>query len=241
MSDVFIVNNFHGSSSCAFNLYAEGRCLISDTLRQNIVWEKYLHNVFDQYIDKESIVLEGGCHVGSHTMKLGFLAAHVYAFEPLPSSHELLAKNILVNQLENVSLRQMALSDQCSTARYGWSADGNPGASGLDGNPMGLPEWSGRPAEEIQVITTTIDDLNLEKLDFIKLDIEGYEPLAIKGGLATISKFLPTITMEVWSDHSGVLDLNRPKEIFPELFEMGYLYAQIGATPDFLFIHQSRV
>ena len=239
--DKVIVENFHGNNSCLFYLYDEEKCVISDVLRKNTVWEKYLHNVFEQYITADSVVLEGGCHVGSHTMKLASLAGFVHAFEPLPSSYELLSKNIFENKFGNVCLHKFALSDRISTSRYGWSADGNPGASGLDSNPMGLPGWCQKPVEEIVVETTTIDELGLEKLDFIKLDIEGYEPLAIKGGLKTISKCMPVITMEVWSDHSGSLDLNRPREVFPDLFDMGYRYGQIGNSPDFIFIHESQL
>ncbi len=236
-----VVENFHKNNSCAFYLYDKGKCVISDVLRKNAIWEKYLHDVFEQYIGCNSVVLEGGCHVGSHTMKLASLAGFVHAFEPLPSSYELLSKNIVENKFENICLHKYALSDCVSTSRYGWSADGNPGASGLDCNPMGLPDWCKKPVDEIVVETTMIDELALEKLDFIKLDIEGYEPLAIKGGLKTISRCLPVITMEVWSDHSGGLDLNRPREVFPDLFEMGYRYGRIGASPDFIFIHKSKL
>ena len=84
--DKVIVENFHESNSCLFYLYDEGKCVISDVLRKNTVWEKYLHNVFEQYITADSVVLEGGCHVGSHTMKLASLAGFVHAFEPLPLS-----------------------------------------------------------------------------------------------------------------------------------------------------------
>ena len=49
------------------------------------------------------------------------------------------------------------------------------------------------------------------------------------------------ITMEAWSDHSGSLDLNRPREVFPDLFDMGYRYGQIGNSPDFIFIHESQL
>ena len=106
---------------------------------------------------------------------------------------------------------------------------------------MGLPGWCQKPVDEIVVETTTIDQLALKKLDFIKLDIEGYEPLAIKGGLKTISRCLPIITMEVWSDHLGSLDPNRPREVFPDLFNMGYRNGQIGNSPDFIFIHESHL
>jgi hypothetical protein len=46
------------------------------------------------------------------------------------------------------------------------------------------------------VEVTTIDSLGLERLDFIKLDVEGYECAALAGGLGTIQKHRPYIWVE---------------------------------------------
>lgn len=241
MGSLCVVDDYHNGIPCEFNLYEKGSCFISDHLRMNRVWEKYLHNVFDRYVGSDSVVIEGGCHVGSHTLKLAYLSRHVHAFEPLPSSFSLLSKNKEINQMDNITLHKKALSDVQGVARYGWSTPSNPGASGLADNPMGLPSWSGECSEEVEVEVTTIDALKLDKLDFIKLDIEGYEPLAIQGGMATIASFMPIITMEIWSDHFGNLDINHPKTIFKNLLDLGYVYGQIGSSPDFLFVPSSRL
>jgi FkbM family methyltransferase len=57
-----------------------------------------------------------------------------------------------------------------------------------------------RLKKKIKILSITIDDLikklRIKKLDFIKMDIEGAEILALEGAKNTIRKFLPTIAME---------------------------------------------
>jgi FkbM family methyltransferase len=193
-----------------------------------------MHYIFTQYINKDSIVLEGGCHIGSHTLKLAMLSKHVYGFEPMPKSYELLEKNIKINNLYNVTLYKKGLADTTSTVTFEWIPNDNPGGAGLSHNPMGKPEWIEPTEDTRDVELTTIDLLNLDKLDFIKLDVEGYEELVIKGGIQTIKKFKPIIALEAWCNHTGGVDINYTKNIFSNLLNIGYTLEHIEG-PDFLF------
>ena len=106
---------------------------------------------------------------------------------------------------------------------------------GLDNNPMGIPSWINKTQTDIDVELITIDSLNLDKLDFIKIDVEGYEPLVIEGGINTIKKYKPIITLESWKDHYGSVDINYTKELFKNLLDIGYDIEHI-IGPDFLFV-----
>ena len=234
-TEVTTVDNYHDSKSCKFYLYEEGKCGISDLLRKNKIWESFMHDIFEKYINKESVVVEGGCHVGVHTLKLAYLSKHVHAFEPMPKSFELLNKNININNLNNITTYNKGLSDNFNKEYFDWIPENNPGGAGLTNNPMGRPEWISSPNKKIEVDVITIDSLNLDKLDFIKLDVEGYESLVINGGLKTIIKFRPVITMEVWSNHHAGVDINYTKKLFKNLLDLGYTCIHIQ-KPDFLFL-----
>ena len=86
----------------------------------------------------------------------------------------------------------------------------------------------------IEVDVVTIDSLNLSGLDFMKIDVEGFEINVINGGLKTIEKFKPTITLECWSNHNGGTSLEYTEELFKPLIEMGYKVSQIHSS-DYLF------
>lgn len=195
--------------------------LISDTVRHGDRWEPFLHEVFERYITKDSVVLEGGCHIGTHTMKLAQLAKTVYCFEPLDSSRSLLEENLTLNNLENVFVSNSGLSDELSSTSFAWVSKDNIGGAVLKNEGDDIP-------------LVTIDSLNLEQLDFIKLDIEGYEKKAILGGLETIKKFTPVITLECWDNYPNAT-LEHAQEEFKMLLDLGYEIEQIEHH-DFLFV-----
>ena len=231
-SNTYKVDNYNDNTPAYF--YIINNCIISNHIKNNVIWEKYMHELFEKFINKDSIVLECGCHIGSHTIKLASLCKQIYGFEPMIESYEILEKNIKLNNIENTIIYNKGVSNKIGTEKFLWIANGNPGHSGLDNNPMGRPNHHEQCNESIEVKTVTIDSLNLEKLDFIKMDIEGYEPLAIEGAMNTIKKCKPIITLEIYKDWSGVVDINYSKELFKNLLDIGYNIHHIHEA-DFLF------
>ncbi len=236
--DYITVNDYHENKDVKFYTYPLGMCCISDCLLQNHIWEKHMHYIFSTYITKDSVVIEGGCHIGTHTLKLSYLSSHVYGFEPMPKTYELLSKNIKVNDINNVTLFSKGLSNNIGKSKYQWICHNNPGGSGLENNLYGdLPEERNQliSDEIISVELITIDSLNLDKLDFIKLDIEGYEKYAIEGGINTIIKFKPVITLELFKSHAGDTDIEYTKQVFSNLVDIGYTIHQINGA-DYLLL-----
>ena len=230
--DIYKVDNYHNNSSALF--YVLNDCFISNIIKNNTIWEPHLHKVFEKYVNSNSVVIECGCHIGTHTIKLAKLCKKIYGFEPMPKTNYILNMNIYANKIENAVISDLGVSSQPGKTNFLWTSDGNPGASGLNNNPMGKPEYA-NIKDNIEVELTSIDSLNLDNLDFMKIDVEGYEQLVIKGGMVTISKFKPIIVMEVWKDHCGGVDINYTKDLFKELIDIGYTIDNIGG-PDFLFL-----
>jgi FkbM family methyltransferase len=230
----YSVENFHNNKTFLFATY--DNCIISNVIKKGNKWEPFMHTIFDKYITQDSIVLEGGCHIGTHTLKLASLCKHVHAFEPLPSSNKLLKYNLIINNINNVTLYSEGLSVNVGETEYEWVAKHNPGCAGLKNNPMGKIN-NCDINNVIKVSLTTIDKLELEKLDFIKLDVEGYESLVINGALNTIKKYKPIITLECWSSHKGTCCIEHTKTLFNNLIAIGYEIIQIdNKGPDFLFL-----
>jgi FkbM family methyltransferase len=230
------VKNYNGDESAFF--YVFRHCYIGYEIKAGKVWEPHLHKIFEQYINKESVVVEGGSHVGSHSVKLSKLCKELICFEPLKQSNSLLRKNLIRNNCNNVTVYNSGLSDKLSKTTFAWMPYGNVGASGLNDNPMGIPGGGAPNLEETEmyeVDLNNIDSLNLEKLDFIKLDVEGYEPRVINGAMNTIIKSRPVISLECWSDHYGGSDIEYTKSQFKMLLDIGYNIQQIGHS-DWLFL-----
>jgi hypothetical protein len=90
-----------------------------------------------------------------------------------------------------------------------------------------------------ECLTLSIDDLvvqrGLEKIDFVKLDIEGAEMNALKGASKTIKKFRPKLAIALY--HS-VEDFERIpillRELVPE-YELYFSHCSINAEESILF------
>jgi FkbM family methyltransferase len=232
-SECYQLDNYHDGTPAFF--YTLNGCIISSSIRNNIIWEKYLHDIFQMFLSKDSIAIECGCHIGVHTVKIAKLCKMVYGFEPMPDTNEILHKNLAINNIDNAVVFKTGVSNKPGKTKYGWIDKDNLGASGLDNNPMGKPDWATAMETTIDVELTTIDHLGLEKLDFMKIDVEGYEPCVIEGAMKTIKRCRPIIAMEVWKNHSGEIDIEYTRATFSTLLENDYEVKHI-AGPDFIFL-----
>jgi FkbM family methyltransferase len=133
-----------------------------------------------------------GANIGFFTLLGAHLVGEegaVVAFEPWPENVQQLQRNIALNHLGNVATVTAAVT--ASSGRGAFSLPDGRREAGRLGAESG---------SSIDVATTTIDaevEAGRRSPDVIKLDIEGAELDALRGGLATIAAVLPTLLVEV--------------------------------------------
>ncbi|MGF7160103.1 FkbM family methyltransferase [Rhodoligotrophos appendicifer] len=138
---------------------------------------------------KGGTFVDVGANIGNHTLYalLALDATKVIAFEPLPLAFSILEINIATNQLgDRATLRQMGLSNTDTLASF-TSPTNNLGGSRL----LERPDAGGIK------IGRGDDYLKDEKVDFIKIDTEGFEIQVLEGLVQTINKNKPVIFVEV--------------------------------------------
>jgi len=231
---VYTVDNYHENTPAHFLIQDKCIC-ISSVIKANSIWEPHLHKIFEKCVNSNSIVIECGCHIGTHTVKLAKICHTIYGFEPMPETNNILHINLGLNKIKNAIISSEGLSYEIGKTSFIWINKTNPGGSCLDNNPMGNPPNITDINQRIKVSLTTIDTLNLEKVDFIKIDVEGYEPYVIRGAMKTIEKCKPIIVMEVWKNYNCDIDMNYTKQLFQCLLDIGYTVEYIDG-PDFLFL-----
>ena len=129
------------------------------------------------------VAIDGGANVGAYTRILLERFATVWAFEPAPDTFEALSRNIEEwGFKDRVHLYPFALSDRIEKVRL----RGKFGHRSLSRRIIGAGD----------IPTMRIDDLELERLDFIKLDVEGYEVRALQGARETLLKHRPFVLFE---------------------------------------------
>lgn len=165
-------------------------------------------------IQQGDVIIDAGAYVGALTV---FMAAHagasrtVIAFEPDPLNAARLRANITLNNLENVTIIEKGL---WSHERHApWIA---PGSHIAQVSPDGKPGV-------YDVMLTSLDaalpPLNLPKLDFIKMDIEGAELAALEGSRTTLQAHHPNVAIASYHAHQGGVTAPYVEK---QLNELGY-------------------
>lgn len=174
--------------------YLPDLCLKQGELIQNRIFlergyfeQAHLNNI-KPYVKTDAVILDIGANIGNHT--LYFInecnASKVYAFEPVKSTFKILQKNIRLNKLEKcVCLQNIALGNSEGKARiiYADEAGGNMVEADNSGN----------------VVIKALDNIQiLEQIDFIKIDVEGYELNVLMGAKKILKLNHPLIMIEIF-------------------------------------------
>jgi FkbM family methyltransferase len=138
-----------------------------------------------------SVVLEIGAWLGAFTRSaLVQGAARVIAFEPEPINRSCFEQNFA---------REIAAGRVTVVAKAAWDAPGavkmaNLGPMNDEGSRKGFLVWEDGPVDaEAATIDSVVEQLGLDRVDFMNMDIEGNETRALRGARGTIQKFRPLI------------------------------------------------
>lgn len=157
------------------------------------------------------VVVEVGANIGALSVPI---AKHLgkdgrlYLFEPQPEAFDLLSRNLSQNDIQcDVSIKRAAVGDRV----------GEVGLQDVDYDAElfcigGVGVGSG--ARTVEMIR--LDDLNLQRLDFLKADVEGYEAQVLEGARETIKRCRPRLYVE--SDRP-----EKRAELLEIIDSMGYL------------------
>lgn len=170
------------------------------------------------HISPGSTVLDAGANIGNHTIFFSKVcqAGSVHAFEPMRLTYSLLQRNIALNSLQNVTAHNAALGAEPGTAKLLSYSSGNLGMSSVSYDGGIYP-------------VTTIDALRLERLDFVKIDVEGAHMEVLEGGRETLRRLKPKIWIELRPNRR---ELQSGDEL---LRSMGFRQARALSTTDFLY------
>jgi FkbM family methyltransferase len=164
----------------------------------------------------QPIVIDVGANLGTYTTWLARFAARqggsVYAFEPQRIVFQLLCGNLALNNIFNVQAEQLALGASETTL---WQAEADYDHSGssfgnfdLDGACDG---YKLNPSQRTRINVTTLDAYvsrnEIEKIDFVKVDVEGYELNVLEGAWQSIQRWRPHMILEHLKVPGGIPSL----------------------------------
>tara|TARA_B100001094_G_C18060055_1_gene734595 strand:+ start:204 stop:962 length:759 start_codon:yes stop_codon:yes gene_type:complete len=172
--------------------------LVKGVTKQHHVWMKFL---LRKFICSESIILDVGGHAGQYSKLFASLAPEgkVYSFEPGSYPRSILKLSMFLNRLKNVVVVGEGLGVVPGKLSLVTPVKDN-GVFRFGLAYIGSKENS-TSIEVEEVPVTTIDkfaiDFGLKSLDFIKIDVEGWEAQILRGGIKTIQRYCPTLLIEL--------------------------------------------
>ena len=181
-------------------IYNKNDTYIGASIREYGEWSSGEIEIIKQLLEPTDVVIELGSNIGSHTLPIAKIVTKglVYAFEPQNIIFENLCANISINSLTNCICEKLALSesikDNFHALFFDFSTPQNFGAFSLE---------TTKKNSNYPVSIQTLDNKfsNLKRLKLLKMDIEGMELNALKGGENLIKRTHPFLYFE--NDRKG--------------------------------------
>jgi FkbM family methyltransferase len=121
----------------------------------------------------DACVADCGANIGLATLMMSRLLpdGHIYAFEPSPTTAAILRENVALSGFRNIEVVEAALGEVDGTIRFTHAGFFSAGSHVT-------------PDGDIQVPVVSLDSFSEDRgisFDFLKIDVEGYEPWALSG------------------------------------------------------------
>jgi len=150
------------------------------------------------------VVFDIGANQGDFTVLFAGLVGEkgvVHAFEPVPPTYMNLRRRVAQEcPLGNVSINNFGLGDSPGSFPINVPA-GDFGQASLRTHNVG--SWAKPDREvfscDIKTLDSYVEETNLKRLDFVKIDVEGAELLALNGSQKTLQELHPVIQFEYYS------------------------------------------
>lgn len=153
----------------------------------------------DDFVKKDWTIIDAGGHIGVFSFFASKISKSnkIFAFEPAKENFELFRKNIKENSIKNIFLFNYGLGEKSKELELLVSPGRNTANSLKE---TGLMKDKNSKTEKIKIISIDkfVEEKRLKRIDFIKIDTEGYEKQILIGAKNTIKKFKPKLAIAAY-------------------------------------------
>ena len=197
-------------------------------LRGNGFGDQPLLEELRPLIEENAIVIDAGANIGSHSVFFSKVckASKVYSFEPQKSICDIFRENIKLNHIDNIELFPVCLGD----------SEGCCTISEFVADSLGSTSFKTQSDGDFKMIT--LDSLNLIRVDFLKIDVEGFQLELLNGAQETLRRCSPVIWVEMLTPNDTLVSYNYEHEVLkPQrlLAELGYFLVKQLSSIDYLY------
>jgi FkbM family methyltransferase len=158
---------------------------------------------YQRLVRPGDVVLDLGANIGAHTLPLAQLvgdAGRVHAFEASDHAFNRLQRNIALNPdlaVRIAAVQALLLADTAAPKPKGipssWPLED---AGNVDVHPVHLGQYHSVEAARLMRLDDWLTESGVGRIDFVKLDVDGYEIDVLRGGRQLFSHYRPIILME---------------------------------------------
>jgi FkbM family methyltransferase len=173
----------------------------------------------DEKLRNAKVIFDVGANIGSTTLLFAYKNPHaqIFSFEPHPETYKKAQTNIQLNRFKEIRLINQGVGAVKESKKLYEIITNNAGMNRI------MPGDHPYPFKWIEIVT--IDDFcrehSISYIDFIKIDVEGFEYFVLLGGKNIISKCHPVIYLELY-DHGLRKNGYSASALILFLYEMGY-------------------
>lgn len=190
-------------------------------------FEEHCLKVLRKLLEPGDCFLDIGANIGLYTLESARIVGDngvVYAFEPNSENYRHLLRNTELNNLENVKAMNFGIGDERTKISLRLPKNGNKGE-------YTIGDVEGEIIEDVNI--EKMDDVvkkeDINKINLVKMDIEGAEIDALKGMRETINKYRPVFLIEIWKEALGRFKYT-PAELVKFFEDMDYSGKELSTS-----------
>lgn len=185
----------------------------------------------EKFLPVDGVFIDAGANHGEFSIAAARVVKQgkVISFEPASRYRERLDANVKLNDFHNVEIMALAISDDEGTFTLYDCEEKHPNGSHNEGLPT-LFSSDTRSAIRETVLVRRLDcvlsELEVTRVDLMKLDIEGAEWAALRGAGETLAKYHPTLIVEIGRETCQAAGY-QPEEFARWIVAQGYRLEEI--------------
>jgi FkbM family methyltransferase len=174
--------------------------LVSRKILETGAWEPESINAMADHLSPSGTFIDIGAHIGYYSLKAAMIVGpngHIISIEPNPQTLPKLRGNIEASAARTVSVWPVACAASESTLQLYAAPESNTGESSLskeNASQEGAPVAYSVPARPLDAI---VKEAKLDRVDVIKIDVEGAEFEVLQGAAKTLDEYRPVLIVEM--------------------------------------------
>ena len=136
-------------------------------------------------LGKDFVAIDVGANIGTIIWQLAKDCKHIFAFEPIPKLNRIIEHSCIYNAFDRLTILKKAVGNMPGVVTM------------VDNDNSSIIDATSLNSIEVEVTTLDIALDYLEKIDFIKIDVEGFEWNVLQGARRLINQHKPILLLEL--------------------------------------------